>query len=231
MAFAIGVLFVWVAIPDRFYYLFGFYPVLFAAGAVVSEGVVDGRRGFFRRTQRHAWLWRSRRVAVGIVIVNALLFLPLGLPVLPGSAVAAADLNTVNYNLGEEIGWPDLVHQVDEVWKSLPDDERRRAVVTDLELRRGRRTRALRPRWIGSRLQRPQFVLVVGTSARLRDHRRRGRLRAEGARVRASPACRLITRVHNSDDVHNDEDGAPISVCRDPVVPWHELWSWFKHYG
>ena len=44
-------------------------------------------------------------------------------------------------------------------------------------------------------------------------------------------SCRLITRVHNSDDVHNDEDGAPVSVCRDPVVPWHELWSRFKHYG
>ncbi len=230
VAFAIGVLFVWVAIPDRFYYLFGFYPVLFAAGALVTEGVVDGRRGFFRRTQRHAWLWRSRRVAVGIVIVNALLFLPVGLPVLPRSAVAAADLNTVNYNLGEEIGWHDFVRQVEHVWNSLPDDERRRAVVlTENYGEAGALVRFAHDgparvysghnsfwSW-GPPPDSATTVVVVGYEPKELASR--------------FATCRLITRVHNSDDVHNDEDGAPISVCRDPVAPWHELWSRFKHYG
>ena len=48
VAFVIGFVLLWVVIPDRFYYLFGIYPVLLAAGAIVTEQVADGARGFFR---------------------------------------------------------------------------------------------------------------------------------------------------------------------------------------
>jgi hypothetical protein len=167
---------------------------------------------------------------VGIVIVNALLFLPVGLPVLPRSAVAAADLNTVNYNLGEEIGWHDFVRQMEHVWNSLPDDERRRAVVlTENYGEAGALVRFAHDgparvysghnsfwSW-GPPPDSATTVVVVGYEPKELASR--------------FATCRLITRVHNSDDVHNDEDGAPISVCRDPVAPWHELWSRFKHYG
>jgi 4-amino-4-deoxy-L-arabinose transferase-like glycosyltransferase len=231
VAAAIGAVFVWVYIPDRFYYLFGFFPTLFAAGAIVTEGVVDGRRGFFRRVQRRrARLWRSRRVAAGIVIVNALVFLPVGLPVLPRSAVAAADLNKINYNLGEEIGWHDLVRQVDEVWRTLPGAARRHAVL--LTANYGEAGALLRFAGRGpSRVysghnsfwswgpppDSAATVVTVGYEPKELASR--------------FATCRLAARVHNSDDVHNDEDGEPISVCRDPTVSWHELWSHFKHYG
>jgi hypothetical protein len=231
VAAAVGAVFVWVYIPDRFYYLFGFYPALFAAGAIVTEGVVDGRRGFFRRVQqRRARLWRSRRVAAGIVIFNALLFLPVGLPVLPRSAVAAADLNKVNYNLGEEIGWHDLVRQVGEAWRSLPDDERRHAVVLTanygeagalLRFASGGPARAYSGHnsfwsW-GPPPDSATTVVTVGYDP--------NELASRFA------TCRRVARVHNSDGVHNDEDGEPISVCRDPIAPWHQLWPHFKHYG
>ena len=129
-AFGFAIAFVWIVIPDRFYYVFGIYPVLFATtGAIVTDRVVAGTRGFFRAAPKHRWLWRSRRVAIGIVAVNFLLFVPLALPVLPESAVAAANLNKVNYNLGEEIGWPEFTRQVARAWRALPASERARSVL------------------------------------------------------------------------------------------------------
>lgn len=230
VAFVIGVVVVWAVIPDRFYYLFGFFPVLFAAGAIVTEGVVDGRRGFFRRDQRHMWLWRSRRVAVAILIVNGLLFLPLGLPVLPSSAVAAADLNKVNYNLGEEIGWHGLVRQVDDVWRSLPAGERAHAAVLTANYGEAGALIRYAPWGLGHVYSGHNSFWSWGPPPD--DATTVVTVGYEPDEVEPRLAhCRLVARVHNTDDVHNDEDGAPISVCRDPIAPWHELWSSFRHYG
>lgn len=230
VAFAIGVVFVWVTIPDRFYYVFGFFPVMFAAGAVVTDGVVGGRRGFFRRQPRRAWLWRSRRAAVVILVVNALLFLPLGLPVLPQSVVAAADLNKVNYNLGEEIGWPELARQVDDVRRSLPEEQRAGAVVLTANYGEAGALIRYTP-WGAARVysghnsfwswgpppDSATTAIVVGLEPR--------DLAASFA------TCRLVARVRNRAGVDNDEAGEPISVCHDPSEPWPVLWPRFRHYG
>ena len=129
VAFVVGFLVLWIVIPDRFYYLFGIYPVLFVSGAIVTDQVVEGSGGFFRERSPHHWLWRSRRWAVAVVVVNGLMFLPLGLPVLPASAVASANLQKINYNLGEEIGWPDFTREVASVWRSLPQTTRESTVI------------------------------------------------------------------------------------------------------
>ena len=65
---------------------------------------------------RHRWLWRSRTWAIGIVLLNGITFLPLGLPVLPGSVVASANLQKVNYNLGERI-YDDML-----AYRGFPED-------------------------------------------------------------------------------------------------------------
>lgn len=178
VAFTLGLVLLWVVIPDRFYYLVGIYPVLFAAGSIVTGEVVDGSRGFFRRHVAHRWLWRSRGFAIGILVVDFVVFLPLALPVLPASAVAAANLQKINYNLGEEIGWPELVHEVADVWRSLPADERD----PDRQLRRGGRIDPVRVRVRPpDRVRRTQLVLVLGSAEVRRDHHGRGRTRPRGS--------------------------------------------------
>ena len=42
----------WIVLSDRFYYLIGLYPVLFAAGATVVDQVVDGERWVLRAAVR-----------------------------------------------------------------------------------------------------------------------------------------------------------------------------------
>jgi Dolichyl-phosphate-mannose-protein mannosyltransferase len=231
IAFVFGFLFLWIVIPDRFYYLFGIYPVLFASGAIVAERVATGASGFFRERARHRWLWRSRTWAIGIVLVNGITFLPLGLPVLPESVVASANLQKLNYNLGEEIGWPELTRQVATVWHSLPPSTRRDAViVTDnygeagAIIRFGARY-ALPTAYSGHNSfwtwgpPKPSRGTTIAIGIDRRD------LLPYFERVQ------LAARIHNHAHVNNDEAGNPIWICTRQRQPWPAIWPRFKHYG
>ena len=76
-----------VTMGDRPYYLGPLYLVLFGAGAVAAAGVIDGSRRFFSdeplsvRPARS--MWRSPAAAYTWIVLLAVIFLPLSLPVLP----------------------------------------------------------------------------------------------------------------------------------------------------
>src|SRR6266536_1842920 len=128
-AYAVLFLLLLVLVPDRPYYLAPLYVVLTAAGAVVVEGVVEGRRRLFSaRPPGRRLLWRSRGVAVAWTLVALLVLLPIALPVLPPAALANVPLQNVNYNLGETVGWPQFVARVAAVYRSIPPAQRRTAV-------------------------------------------------------------------------------------------------------
>jgi hypothetical protein len=231
IAFGVATAFLWIVIPDRFYYDVGIYAVLFAAGAIVTEQVVDGSRGFFRHEIKHRRLWRSRRFAIAILVVNALTFLPLGLPVLPRTAVADANLQKINYNLGEEIGWPELVHEVANVWRSLPVAARSHAVIltgnygeAGAVIRYGDKYHLPAAYsghnsfwWWGPPPDAATNVVSVGYDTE--------------SLTPYFATCHVAARVHNPVDVHNDEHGAPIEVCSSRSVSWARLWPSLKHYG
>ena len=42
--------------------------------------------------------------------------------------------------------------------------------------------------------------------------------------------CQLVAKITNSYGLHNEEFGAPISVCSDPIKPMDELWPEFKAF-
>lgn len=231
VAFAFGFVVLWVVIPDRFYYLFGIYPVLIAAGALITEQVAAGARGFFRPEPRRRRLWRSRRWAVGLVVGSGVLLLPVALPVLPPSALASVPLQKANYNLGEEIGWQDLTREVARAWRSLPPSERARAVVVTENYgeagaidRYGRRAGLPRP-YSGHNSfwswgpPRPSMGTTIAIGFDL------------GALTPYFGRCALSARVQNAENVDNEEQGHPIWVCTDQRAPWPEIWTHFKHYG
>jgi 4-amino-4-deoxy-L-arabinose transferase-like glycosyltransferase len=232
VAFVVGVLFLWITIPDRFYYLFGIYPVLFASGAVVTDRVVEHCGGFFREESPHHWLWRSRRWAVALVVVNALMFLPIGLPVLPESAVASANLQKINYNLGEEIGWPEFTREVASVWHSIPERTRASAVIlTSNYGEAGAVIRFGRPYGMPTAYSGHNSFWSWGPPPNdLGDTTVAvGFDRSELTRYFRS--VQLAARVHNHAGVTNDEAGAPIWICRGLRNPWSQTWTDIKHYG
>jgi 4-amino-4-deoxy-L-arabinose transferase-like glycosyltransferase len=117
-ALAYSLLFVLVGLfmGDRPYYFAALYAVAVTAGAIVADEVIQGLRRFFpRRRPRRRLIWGSRRTVVVLILVIALINLPLSLPILPASALAKVPLQNLNYNLGETIGWRQLVSRVARV--------------------------------------------------------------------------------------------------------------------
>ncbi|HEU5002622.1 MAG TPA: glycosyltransferase family 39 protein [Actinomycetota bacterium] len=222
-----------IVIGDRPYYLSGIYTLALAAGACVLEGALAGRHALFRSTaRRKPWIWRSpRAVVVWIVVVGAIGLIPT-LPVLPASAVGTLKLNKANYDLGEQIGWPSFVGAVARAYDSLPAADRRTAVIVTSNY-----GEASAIAWFGPRLGLPRAysghnnywfwgtphpsggpALLVGFD--------RDQLPAN-----AFAAITLAGTVHNQAGVDNDEEGAPVWLCRGQTTPWTALWPTFRHYG
>lgn len=194
------------------YYLAGLFPVLLAAGAMEADG----------------WLERGsptlRRWGLGIALAtSALVSAIIALPVLPRSDVAP--VVAVNGDVGETIGWPELVSQVASVYSGSPG---RPVIFTSNYGEAGAIDR------YGPALGLPaaysghngfaywgpppdgrEPVVVVGLD--------RDRLAGNFA------GCRLAARVSNDSDVDNDERGEPIDLCVHTRRPWSLIWPDLSH--
>jgi Dolichyl-phosphate-mannose-protein mannosyltransferase len=110
--FVIGVQFI---LGGKAYYPDGIYTFCFAAGATALGAVLaSGSR----------WRRRAAGYCAGGVICSV-----ISLPVLPAAALASFPVQKINYDLGEEIGWPSEVGQLASVWRGLPLSERAVATV------------------------------------------------------------------------------------------------------
>jgi 4-amino-4-deoxy-L-arabinose transferase-like glycosyltransferase len=223
----------WIFLGDRPYYLAGLYPLLLAAGAVVTEGVVVGVRRFFSdRRPRRRVVWRSERASLGFVLVTGLLTLPLSLPVLPPAAIATVPLQGLNYNLGEVIGWPELVSTVADVYRSLPPSDRASTVIVTANYGEAGAIDRYGPAiglpraysghnnewWWGP----PQPSM--GTTIFVGFDRPSSLGSAFGQITRAATFS-------NPWGVDNDEEGTLILVGREQRAPWPVLWPDFRSYG
>ena len=239
-AFAVAYLLLFVllmaAMGDRPYYLGPLYLVLFGAGAVVAAGVIDGQRRFFSdeppavRSPRS--MWRSPAAAYTWIVALAVIFLPLSLPVLPAHWLHTVPLQKVNYNLGEEIGWPDLTKTVAGVYRSLPPAEQAgTAIVTGNYGEAGALQRYgpafdLPPVYSGQNnfhlwgapSAQATTVIVVGMGE---DPRWLEQHFGQVARA---------AKIDNAAGVDNEEQGQSIWLCRRPLRPWAEMWPDFQHY-
>jgi hypothetical protein len=224
-----------IFIGDRPYYLGPLYVVLLAAGAVVTEEVVAGRRRFFsERPPRRRLIWRSPRAAVIFVVVLAVLTLPIALPVLSARELAAVPLQDVNYNLGEEVGWPELTHTVAAVYDSLPADERRGAVIVTGNYGEAGAIDRYGPAlglpgafsghnsfwWWGPPRPALGTTVLVGFGSQARPWL-----------LRYFASVRRVATIHNTYGVSNDEEGMPVWLCRGQKLPWPRIWPQFRDYG
>jgi 4-amino-4-deoxy-L-arabinose transferase-like glycosyltransferase len=92
------------------YYPGGIYTFLFAAGAT-------------------ALTTRPVRARAAVYCLAAVISSVISLPLLPAAALARFPVQKINYDIGEEIGWPSEVKLLSSVWHSLPAAERQRATL------------------------------------------------------------------------------------------------------
>ena len=104
------------AMQGRFYYLAPAYPMLLAAGAVAA---VQWFRKLPERRSRLAQgvLWGS--LTAGAVLGGLLM-----LPIAPVNSPVWNMTSEVHDNFVEQIGWPDLVAKVSDIYAGLPAEEK-----------------------------------------------------------------------------------------------------------
>jgi len=204
---------VFMASAGKPYYLAGLLPALLGAGAVSVDGWLDrGRRGL-------------RRGLIGIALVgSAAVSAIIALPLVP--ADRAGQVVATNPDVGETIGWPRFTQTIADVYRHVPGA----VILTSNYGEAGAIDR------YGPALGLPHAysghnafgdwgpppngsapVVAVGLdrsdiATTLRD-------------------CRLRARIDDGVGIDNDEQGAPVDVCRGPQRPWSAQWSAVKHLG
>jgi 4-amino-4-deoxy-L-arabinose transferase-like glycosyltransferase len=107
---AVAVIVAEFALGGKGYYPGGVYTFCFAAGATALSG-------------------RPLRRRAAVYCVAAAVSTVIALPLLPAAALARFPVQKVNYDLGEEIGWPSQVALVARAYDALPGSERPIAAV------------------------------------------------------------------------------------------------------
>ena len=198
------------------YYAIGWYPALLGAGGVALERWLERR-------------WR-RVAATAAVAASALIAAVVSLPVLPEDSLGGSPVEVVNDDALETVAWPRFADRVAEVWRGLPARDRERAVIFTANygeagaLRRYGGERGLPRAYSGHNsfhsFGRPpdgaRPVIAIG-------------FEDPGYLPRFFAGCRVAARYDNGLDLDNEEQGAPISVCRGPLRPWSEVWPDLHH--
>ncbi len=199
------------------YYVGPLHPFLIAAGACALEAWTQQR-----------WQWIRPTAAVALT-VQALVLLPIALPILPEAAMARSPLAQARKDFADTIGWHDLVSQVATIYFGLPADERRKAVIlTNNYGEAGAVNTYGRPLglptavsgelsyyyWRPSSLDGP--VIAVGFDSSFL--------------MTLFEQCDQVGTVTNSYGLQNEEYGAPLAVCRQPKLPLDQLWPRLKAF-
>ena len=200
----------------QIYYPTSGAPPLIAAGGIATAGWL-ARGGAARAT---AW-W----AAAGLTLVTTI---GLGLPVYPVASLADTPQPAVFEDSAETVGWPGLVETVAGVYQGLPPAERASAVIFTANYgeagaieRYGSAYGLPTPysghnaywRWGPPPDSANGPVILVGDVPA-------NRLRCGSVTVAA--------RYDNGVDLDNEEQGAPIRICREPA-PWSQIWPDLQH--
>jgi hypothetical protein len=152
----------------------------------------------------------------------------VALPIIPARSLPDTPIPALNEDVLETVGWPVFADQVARVWRALPPAERERAVIFTRNygeagaLLRYGPERGL-PRAYSGHNSFASFGVPPG---------RAGPVIAVGVPEDALgefERCRVAGRIDNGVGVDNEEQGAPISVCAAPRLPWGELWPRLHH--
>ena len=194
-----------------------YYPLPFAM-VVLAAGIV--------RWEAARW-----RTAVGLVAVNAVITLPIALPLLPLDTFADLPLAEVNEAAVETVGWPDLVRTVDGVLDDLPEGEREHAIVLALSYGEA------------------GAIEVLGRDAGIplpysgHNHYWYWRQPPDDATTviavrypakRLAPffdRCVRTTTISNGHGIENEVLGTPVHVCHGLQGTWDEVWPRLQHFS
>jgi hypothetical protein len=210
---AVLVPFMLFLLVGKAYYPGPIIPLLHAAGGVQLEASAERRR------------WRkATRVAAAAMLVQAVVSLPITLPLAPQASLARFGLDEFRKDYSDTVGWPELVDQLADAYRQLDPAEQQTTVLLarnygeagaiDLYGPAVGLPPAISPHltywyWKPAHVE-AATVLAVGF-----DEETMHRLFAE---------VTVVDRVQPIDGVRTEEDGRPILLCRQPVISLDDAW-------
>jgi MFS family permease len=216
---------IFVIAKGRGYYLLAAYPMLYAAGAVLGER--------WLASVRPARANLVAGITLAALVFNTAFIAAITLPIAPIQSRWWKIANSMNDDLGEEVGWPELVETVAKVRDTLPVNERGHLGILAANYGEAGAIDLYGPQYglpnaisgVNSFWQRgygdppPQTLIILGESAEFVNPR--------------FESCRFAAQVWNRYGVQNEEtrDHPEIYVCRDLKSSWPEFWKTFRHFG
>jgi len=223
---AVAVICAQFVLGGKTYYPGGVYTFLFAAGAVsISTGARLGATAGERPVRRR----------LAVYCLGAAISSVISLPLLPAAALARFPAQKINYDLGEEIGWPSQVKLLASVWNALPATEREHTTLIAGNygeagaVDRYGASFGLPPVYSGANnywLWGPPPASDTAAVVISADPSAAGAvLRREFAHVTAVAVYR------NGLNVADDEEGAAVFVATGLRTSWAAAWPAFKDYS
>ena len=193
------------------YYVAPMYPALLAAGALWF----DGLRGV------------GQRVMIGASALGIFVGLFVALPLLPASSMSTLDATG---ELGETVGWPELVDQVAEVYQLIPADQR-----IDVAIFTGSYGEAGAIDVLGSEAGLPSAVSGHNNYWLWGPPDHHGPVIGVGqigdVLDRICPNTFEAGTISNSYGVQNEEAGLPLYLCLAPERQLADIWDDVRHYN
>jgi 4-amino-4-deoxy-L-arabinose transferase-like glycosyltransferase len=195
----------------KFYYVAPLYVPLLAAGAIWLE--------------RLAGWWR--RTVISLSAAGIMVGLPIALPLVPVERLEPFDQTD---ELGETVGWPQLIEQVAAVYQSIDQAARPGAVI------------------FTSNYGEAGAIEVLGTDQGLppvmsghNSYWMWGPVDGDGPIIGVGPVrdslsqvCPQVTQVATIDNgygVENEEQGYPIYLCLQPTASLSTVWGRLRRYN
>ncbi len=212
-------------VKGRGYYLSPAYPMLIAAGVVLME---TWRVSLSSRRAR-AVQWAT----VAAIVVGGVTSGALALPLAPVNSSAWTLAARVHDDFTEEIGWPDLVKTVADIYTAQPSVEKPHVGILTGNYGEAGAINLMGPTyglpkaisgvntyWLrGYGDPPPRTLIVLGYMRRALDS--------------LFDTCSWAGHVTNRYGVKNEEsqDHPDIYICRGARKPWPELWKNLQHFG
>ena len=217
LAPALGVIVVLTVLGgSQVYYPYGVLAAVFAVGCVPVAELAGRGRG-------------ARRLVLGLAGLHVLSGVLISGSVLPLDVLARTFVPAANQAIGDQVGWPAYVAQVDRVTATARTSDPSVAVLASNYGEAGALLRfsslpevpvvsGLNALWDqGGPPPGTRTLVVVG--GQLRD---------------AAPlftSCSVVDRLDNGVGIDNEEQGEPVAVCTGPRQDWDHLWPALRHLG
>ena len=218
------ILLTFTAAKGRSYYMAPAYPMLLAAGSVLEEGWLRSLSNL------HAGVMRT--VTFAALVMGGVIASAVTLPLAPINSRWWQVAGKIDSDFREEIGWPQLVAEVAQIYNALPPAERARTGILATNYGEAgainlygpayglpRAISGINSFWAYGYPSPPPLTLIVvglGAEYRNRDFR----------------SCELAGHVSNPYGIMNEEMEHPeIYLCRQLRQPWQDFWNDFRYYG